>query len=63
MVQNITLLTNEELLSEEAVIKKQLSILDSEQPKLPHSVFVTKRTQLDKRLKTVLYEINKRDLN
>lgn len=61
MAPNITLLSNEELLTEETVIKNKLSILDSTQPKLTHPDFVTKRTHLDNRLEAILSEINKRE--
>ena len=61
MPRDPKLLSDDELLVEEADIKKKLSELDSTQRDIPYSSFIAKREHLDKQLETVLSELSRRE--
>jgi hypothetical protein len=61
MPRSVKLLSKDELLAEEAAIKKKLSDLDSTQRDMPHSSFIAKREYLDKQLEMVLSELSCRE--
>lgn len=60
MPRDATLLTDDELLAEEAAIKKKLSDLDNRRLDKPRSSFIATIQQLDARLEIVLSELGRR---
>lgn len=61
MPRDITLLSYEELLTQEANLKNLLSEADKGQQKVPHSSFIARRHQLDAQLEGVLAELGRRE--
>lgn len=60
MPRDATLLSDDELLAEEAAIKKKLSELDNRRRNMPRSSFIATRQQLDAQLEIVLSELGRR---
>ena len=63
MTKDKKLLSDSELLLEEAAIKQQLSELDSKQQNMVWSLFIAKRQQLNAQLEIVLFELGCRNLS